>query len=257
MPPGTAKSKKLLSDERSNVLIYLTGHGGDGFLKFQDTEEINAHDMADALQQMHEARRYNQVLLMIDTCQASTMMEQIRAPRVTTLASSVRGESSYSYQVDDELGVAVLDRFTWALLEFTADLQAGSPVTMAELYASLDPAFLHSHADLQMTPGAVAPEQARVVDFFGNVRNVQWLRTRPEGSSQPITGLIDNPSCPTFTLEDEELPYFFGPPLLRVTWQQRQQMMHDWITAGVLVFLLGSLMVHWLWRPSNNKIKTQ
>jgi phosphatidylinositol glycan class K len=29
-----------MTDERSNVLIYMTGHGGDEFLKFQDFEEI-------------------------------------------------------------------------------------------------------------------------------------------------------------------------------------------------------------------------
>ena len=52
-PPG----KRLSTDENSNILIYMTGHGGDNFLKFQDTEEINAHDLADAFQQMHERRR--------------------------------------------------------------------------------------------------------------------------------------------------------------------------------------------------------
>ena len=30
------RSKRLLSDASSNVLVYMTGHGGDEFLKFQD-----------------------------------------------------------------------------------------------------------------------------------------------------------------------------------------------------------------------------
>ena len=34
-PPGTARSKRLLSDENSNVLLYITGHGGDEFMKIQ------------------------------------------------------------------------------------------------------------------------------------------------------------------------------------------------------------------------------
>ena len=29
------RSKRLLSDAHSNILVYLTGHGGDQFLKFQ------------------------------------------------------------------------------------------------------------------------------------------------------------------------------------------------------------------------------
>lgn len=58
LPPSTPRSKRLLTDSGSNVLIYLTGHGGDGFLKFQDSEEITNVDLADAIQQMWEKQRY-------------------------------------------------------------------------------------------------------------------------------------------------------------------------------------------------------
>ena len=51
------KSKRLLTDERANILIYMTGHGGDEFLKFQDTEEIGAWDLAHAFAEMHQKRR--------------------------------------------------------------------------------------------------------------------------------------------------------------------------------------------------------
>ena len=40
------RSKRLLSDDRSNVLVFMTGHGGEDFLKFQDAEEIGAQDIA-------------------------------------------------------------------------------------------------------------------------------------------------------------------------------------------------------------------
>lgn len=51
------KSKRLLTDERSNILIYMTGHGGNEFLKFQDTEEIGAWDLAHAFAEMHQKKR--------------------------------------------------------------------------------------------------------------------------------------------------------------------------------------------------------
>jgi hypothetical protein len=38
--PAVPRSKRLLSDAGSNVLVYLAGHGGDDFMKFQDQEEI-------------------------------------------------------------------------------------------------------------------------------------------------------------------------------------------------------------------------
>ena len=54
------RTKRLLSDERSNVLVYITGHGGDEFLKFQDQTEISSTDIADAIAQMAEKHRYRE-----------------------------------------------------------------------------------------------------------------------------------------------------------------------------------------------------
>ena len=51
------RSKRLLTDDRSNVFVYMTGHGGNEFLKFQDNEEINAFDIADAFEQMYQKKR--------------------------------------------------------------------------------------------------------------------------------------------------------------------------------------------------------
>jgi phosphatidylinositol glycan class K len=55
--PDTPISKRLDTNENSNIFIYMTGHGGDEFLKFQDQEEISAYDVADAFQQMHTQKR--------------------------------------------------------------------------------------------------------------------------------------------------------------------------------------------------------
>uniref|UniRef100_F6S8C9 GPI-anchor transamidase n=2 Tax=Ciona intestinalis TaxID=7719 RepID=F6S8C9_CIOIN len=33
LPPDTPRSKRLNTDDRSNVLVYMTGHGGEDFLK--------------------------------------------------------------------------------------------------------------------------------------------------------------------------------------------------------------------------------
>lgn len=40
----------------------MTGHGGNGFLKFQDAEEISDVELANAFEQMWQKRRY------IDPC---------------------------------------------------------------------------------------------------------------------------------------------------------------------------------------------
>lgn len=55
--PSVPRSKRLLTDDRSNVFVYMTGHGGNEFLKFQDNEEISAFDLADAFEQMWQKKR--------------------------------------------------------------------------------------------------------------------------------------------------------------------------------------------------------
>ncbi|KXZ48620.1 hypothetical protein GPECTOR_26g523 [Gonium pectorale] len=56
--PDVPRSKRLLSDSDSNVLVYLSGHGGDEFMKFNDVEELLAQDLADGLAQMAEKGRH-------------------------------------------------------------------------------------------------------------------------------------------------------------------------------------------------------
>lgn len=57
VPPTYPPSKRLNTDDRSNVFVYMTGHGGNEFLKFQDNEEISAFDLADAFEQMWQKKR--------------------------------------------------------------------------------------------------------------------------------------------------------------------------------------------------------
>ena len=35
------RSQRLMSDENSNILLFMTGHGGADFLKFQVSSEVN------------------------------------------------------------------------------------------------------------------------------------------------------------------------------------------------------------------------
>lgn len=58
MDPSLPRSKRLLTDDHSNIFVYMTGHGGNEFLKFQDNEEISAFDIADAFEQMWQKKRY-------------------------------------------------------------------------------------------------------------------------------------------------------------------------------------------------------
>lgn len=172
------RSKRLLTDDRSNILVYMTGHGGNEFLKFQDAEEISAFDLADAFEQMWEKKRYHEMLFMIDTCQANTMYSKFYSPNIIATGSSEIDQSSYSHHADNDVGVAVIDRYTYYNLEFleTQVKDPSSKLTLGDLFDSYDEAKIHSHPGVRydlFQGGEQAARERLVMDFFGNVQNVE------------------------------------------------------------------------------------
>ena len=172
------RSKRLLTDDRSNILVYMTGHGGNEFLKFQDAEEISAFDLADAFEQMWEKKRYHELLFMIDTCQANTMYSKFYSPNIIATGSSEIDQSSYSHHADNDVGVAVIDRYTYYNLDFLEKevREPGSKKTLGDLFDSYDEAKIHSHPGIRwdLFPGGEKSGRERLLmDFFGNVQNVE------------------------------------------------------------------------------------
>ncbi|WVF65668.1 hypothetical protein IAT40_000399 [Kwoniella sp. CBS 6097] len=174
------RSKRLLSDASSNVFIYMTGHGGNEFLKFQDNEEVSAYDVADAVEQMWEKRRYNKLLFTIDTCQANTMYSKFYSPEITATGSSELGENSYSHHSDRDIGVAVIDGFTHYILQYLETLDKSSLATLRDFFNTYDPVRIQSHPGISTSLSSVEPENILVTDFFGAVASVEVLPSSAE-----------------------------------------------------------------------------
>ncbi len=171
---GTPASKKLLSDENSNVLIYMSGHGGDGYLKFQDSEEIRSEDIAFGVEEMHLKRRYHELLIAVDTCEASTLFDDISSPNVLGMASSALGEDSYSHSFDESLGVAIMDRFSLSVLDFfqrrgVASGTMSSKVTLNDLFSSFNPSFMRSTPVIRKSTWKRKYTNVPLTDFWGGI----------------------------------------------------------------------------------------
>jgi len=186
LPPDTPRSKQLLTDEGSNILIYLTGHGGDGFLKFQDSEEVTSQELADALEQMWQKRRYHEIFFMIDTCQASSMYEKFYSPNILAMASSLVGEDSLSHHVDPAIGVYIIDRYTFYALKFLENVKLKSRISMKSFLGVCPKQDCIStvgvrtdlfHRDLTKVP---------ITDFFGSVRPVELTFDFLDISNTPL-----------------------------------------------------------------------
>ena len=115
---------------------------------------------------------------MIDTCQANTMYSKFYSPNILATGSSEIDQSSYSHHADNDVGVAVIDRYTYYNLEFleTQVRDPTSKLTMGDLFDSYDEAKIHSHPGIRyelFEGGEHAARNRKVMDFFGNVQNVE------------------------------------------------------------------------------------
>ncbi|CAH8496186.1 unnamed protein product [Schistosoma intercalatum] len=172
LPPSTPTSKRLNTDEHSNILIYMTGHGGDGFLKFQDDHELSNSELADAIEQMWQKRRYHELLFIVDTCQAESMGKLFYSPNVVAIGSSAIGEESLSLHSDREIGTYVSDRYSYYAFQF---LESVTPSSKRTLY---DFSQLCSYSLCQSTVITRSDlfrrdiRRVLVTDFFGSVRHI-------------------------------------------------------------------------------------
>ncbi|KAI0350818.1 hypothetical protein OH77DRAFT_1412400 [Trametes cingulata] len=249
--PSVPRSKRLLTDDRSNIFIYMTGHGGNEFLKFQDSEEISAFDIADAVAQMWEKKRYNELFFMIDTCQANTMYSKFYSPNVLATGSSVIHENSYSHENDRDIGVAVIDSYTHYVLEYMEGINKTSQATMQDLFDTYDPDKINSHPGVRSDLFPRSLRHTLVTDFFGGVAQAEVLpsvyaapfsnisgataaEADPEVEGEGITeleavGVLD--SQPFIAALARAPESALGAPLARNT--------RTWATSGIVLLLVG------------------
>ena len=115
---------------------------------------------------------------MIDTCQANTMYSKFYSPNIIATGSSDLGQSSYSHHADNDVGVAVIDRYTYYNLNYLENevKDTSSRKTLGDLFDSYDEKQIHSHPGLRwdLFPGGEEAGRNRLImDFFGNVQGVE------------------------------------------------------------------------------------
>lgn len=198
-------SGQLKSTEESNIIFFITGHGGDEFFKFQDFEEISSSHFASAFGEMHAKKRFKNILFIVDTCQASTLLNKVKTPAVTAISSSAREENSYAYITNDDIGVSVIDRFSFSLFTFLQRLDLSAPgsdqwtsgrknedaVTVHDLFSQFSPRFLKSTpVAFESGDDTSSMQELRLREFFDASGKVEVVRHRRrlEGSGDLSAG---------------------------------------------------------------------
>lgn len=174
---------------------------------------------------MHLKKRYNEILFILDTCQASTLANYIDAPNITFVGSSMKNENSYAYDVNTELGLSVIDRFSHSLIDFFSKRfskvhhfseKYESSTTLQNLINSMTNFFLLSTVHVMTTKKNKDLRFVNLLDFFRSISDAKTVSSNKSNTTVcgTATELVSNKSSynsndasTSFLLTDMDIVY--------------------------------------------------
>ena len=152
--PFTPRYRRLEVDSESQIFVYFTGHSAVGYTKFQDYEDVDANDIAHAIEHLWRAASYSQLLWIGDTCRAASIHNAFYSPNITAIGSSNEIDKSYSMPTVIEIGESVIDRFTYISKEAFQTLKT-SDLTIGEYMGNMDPVWMGAQVTHRVTEAGV------------------------------------------------------------------------------------------------------
>lgn len=118
----TTQIRKLNTNSNSKILIYMTSHGGNNFLRIRTKTVILSDELNRTFWEMYLKNRYKEILFIVDTCEAITSFESVTAPNIFFVGSSLKDQKALSYGFDNVLMTPLSDRFTFLFSHFLDNL---------------------------------------------------------------------------------------------------------------------------------------
>ncbi len=72
---------------------------------------------------MHTKRLYEEVLLLLDTCEAYSLFDQVESPNIVMVGTSVHGQHALSHHHDGALNTYVNDKFSYYFYKYINEPQ--------------------------------------------------------------------------------------------------------------------------------------
>ena len=107
--------RKINSNKNSRIIIIITSHGGENFIKVRGKSVILSDELNRALNEMHIKQRYKEILFILDTCEAESLFEYVDVPNVYFVASSLKHQKAHSYSYDTKYMAPTADKFHFKL----------------------------------------------------------------------------------------------------------------------------------------------
>ena len=152
-----------------NTFVYLIGHGGEGFMKFQNREEITSHDIAYMYKEMEIMKRYQELMFIVDTCQATSLSDRITSKNIITVGSSITGLSSYSGFVSSKISAITSDLWDQHQDVFFQTIDKDSNVTVQDYLDYFNEPMLQTIHGWRSDLYPKRLDQTKMNDFLGDI----------------------------------------------------------------------------------------
>lgn len=101
-----ASGPVLNTNESSKIFVYLVGHGAPGLFSLP-LENIYADEMATALKWMHKHKKYDEMVIYVESCNAGSLFSSVNFTEVTGIYVATATDETgwawaYSCPLDDD-----------------------------------------------------------------------------------------------------------------------------------------------------------
>ena len=107
--------RQLNSNKNSKIIIVITSHGGDNFIKVRNFLVILTDELNRTLNEMYIKGKYKELLFVLDTCEGYSLYDHVKVPNIFFISSSAVGQKASSYSYDDILMGPTVDKFHFLL----------------------------------------------------------------------------------------------------------------------------------------------
>eukprot|EP00003_Mantamonas_plastica_P025282 TRINITY_DN4919_c1_g1_i2.p1 TRINITY_DN4919_c1_g1~~TRINITY_DN4919_c1_g1_i2.p1 ORF type:complete len:196 (-),score=48.64 TRINITY_DN4919_c1_g1_i2:8-595(-) len=136
---------------------------------------------------MNQKGRYHEMLFIADTCQAATLHKQIYSPNIIAIGSSKKDENSFSHHSDGDIGVAVIDRFTYFTLDYLEKMNINGQDRLQDLFNDYKQRNLLSNPEYRLVNFTRPFDQVLISEFFAEVVKYAYTDAFPLESSPSLS----------------------------------------------------------------------
>ena len=131
--------RQLKSNKNSKVLVLITSHGGENFIKVRNSLVVLSDELNRTLNEMYIKGMYKELLFIVDTCEGFSLYKNVNVPDIYFISSSALGQKASSYSYDEYLMGPTVDKFHFLLYNSLKDIHANHKynITVEKLFADI------------------------------------------------------------------------------------------------------------------------